>query len=134
MSLRGFVRGLIRRSDLLQATSGWQTRHWERFFRLISTYERELWVTAVTAMVVDLVLTGYGLRLGLRELNPVARGAIDIAGIAGLAILSALAVAMAYYCTLAVPERYTPLVPLGLALPSLFAVCMNTVAITIILL
>lgn len=106
----------------------------ESLLTTISAVERELWLVVVLAMLADVPLTLYGLELGLTEMNPVARAAIERTGGLGLYFLEALALGMGVCCTLLIPDRYTALVPLGLALPSVVAVIINTVLITVIVL
>jgi len=101
----------------------------ERVLTLASTYERELWLLVVVTMLADVPLTMYGLQLGLTEMNPVARTAIEVAGALGLYVLELVALSIGLGCTLLVPQRYTALVPLGLALPSVFAVVVNSLLI-----
>jgi len=101
----------------------------ERVLTLASTYERELWLLVVVTMLADVPLTMYGLHLGLTEMNPVARTAIEVAGALGLYVLELVALSIGLGCTLLVPQRYTALVPLGLALPSVFAVVVNSLLI-----
>lgn len=96
---------------------------------VLSRYERELWGLTLVAMILDVILTIQGLRLGLHELNPVARTALDQAGAFGLYGLKSVAVLLGVFCVLVIPDRYTPFVPLGLALPSVVAVFINTFVI-----
>lgn len=91
--------------------------------------ERELWFAAVAAMLVDVTLTVHGLTLGLAEVNPVARVAIDTAGVLGLYALKAAALAVGGCCRLVVRDRYGAVVPVGLGLPSLAAVVVNAAVI-----
>lgn len=97
---------------------------------MLSRYERELWFLTVAAMLVDVTLTVHGLHLGLRELNPVARAALEQMGAVGLYGLKAIALLLGAVCAAVVPERYTPFVPLGLAVPSLVAVVINAAVIS----
>jgi hypothetical protein len=101
--------------------------------QLLSRYEQELWVLTLLAMVLDVTLTVQGLRLGLQELNPVARTALDQAGAFGLYGLKSVAVLLGICCVLMIPDRYTPFVPLGLALPSVVAVFINSIVIVSVL-
>ena len=80
-------------------------------------------------MLVDVTLTVHGLTLGLTEANPVARTAIDTAGVLGLYTLKAGSLAVGGCCRLAVRDRYGVVVPVGLGLPSLLAVVINTAII-----
>lgn len=95
---------------------------------------RLLWSLAVTAMVLDIALTGVGLSLGLQERNPVALAIIDSFGLLGAgAILKGGALALGYVCWRLLPSAHRGIVPLGLAIPSWAAVCINTVMILSIL-
>ena len=104
-----------------------------RAIRFLGHYEKELWMLTIGAMLVDITLTVHGLQLGLREMNPVARAALDSAGVLGLYFLKAVALAIGVCCTWVLPNRFTPIVPLGLAIPSVLAVVINTVVISIVL-
>ncbi len=46
--------------------------------------ERLLWGVVVLALAADIVTTFVGLRIGLSESNPAARGAIEGHGLAGM--------------------------------------------------
>lgn len=94
--------------------------------------ERDLWYVAIAAMLVDVTLTVHGLQLGLRELNPIARAALDTAGAVGLYALKSGAIAVALCCRLVVPPRHGAIVPLALAVPSLLAVAINATLITVV--
>jgi len=103
-----------------------------RFERLLDaarSREQELWFAVVAAMLVDVTLTVHGLTLGLTEVNPIARAAIDTAGVFGLYALKALALAVGGCCRVVVQDRYGPVVPVGLGLPSLAAVAVNAAVI-----
>ena len=80
-------------------------------------------------MLVDVTLTVHGLTLGLAEVNPVARVAIDTAGVLGLYALKVVALAVGGCCRLVVRDRYGAVIPVGLGLPSLAAVVVNTAVI-----
>jgi len=97
--------------------------HWSR------SAERELWFAVVAAMLVDVTLTVYGLTLGLTELNPVANAAIDALGVLGLYALKSMALGVGLCCRAVVPDRFGPVVPLGLGLPSTLAVFINVAVI-----
>ncbi len=94
--------------------------------------ERELWFVVFAAMLVDVTLTVHGLTLGLTELNPIARAAIDAAGVLGLYAIKVGALFVGGCCRLVVDDRYGVVVPVGLAVPSLAAVLINTVVIAYI--
>jgi hypothetical protein len=96
--------------------------------------ERGLWAVVVVAMALDVLLTAYGLSIGLQEMNPIARRALDVAGAFGLVGLKLTALAVGLCCCWLVPGRYRPVVPLGLALPSLAAVGINAALIALVFL
>ncbi len=91
--------------------------------------ERTLWVLVALSLVGDLVTTFVGLQLGLTESNPVARGAMDAVGMAGLLALKAGAIAVALGCRSLLPDTYRPIVPAALAVPWTAAVGINLYAI-----
>ena len=82
-----------------------------------------------TAMLVDVTLTVHGLAIGLVEINPFARRAIAVWGVLGLYGLKASALGVGAVCRLVIPDRYGPIVPFGLALPSFLAVVANAITI-----
>lgn len=106
----------------------------EGILQLLSQYEKELWFLTLGAMLMDVTLTVHGLQLGLRELNPVARVALDSVGVLGLYGLKGTALLLGIICVSVIPGKYTPLVPLGLAIPSVAAVLINTVVISVAIL
>lgn len=97
-----------------------------------ATVERELWLVVVGAMLIDVTLTVHGRQIGLVERNPVARLSIDAFGVLGLYGLKIVALGLGGACRLAVPDRYGPVVPIGLAIPSLLAIGVNAIAIAIV--
>ncbi|WP_128224753.1 DUF5658 family protein [Halobacteriaceae archaeon SHR40] len=118
-------------TDLLRTLVGTDTRRSARWltaqvFASIRSAERELWAVAITAMVLDVQLTIQGLQLGLTEMNPVARQTIDQIGFVGLYILKGCVVALAVVLRPLVPDQYGGVVPLALAIPSVFAVGINS--------
>ncbi|WP_254769502.1 DUF5658 family protein [Salinilacihabitans rarus] len=92
--------------------------------------ERGLWLLVAVALAGDVVTTFLGLRLGLAESNPIARGAIDGWGMAGMFALKGLAVAVAVACRPILDREYRPIVPAALALPWLFAALVNVYSIS----
>lgn len=100
-----------------------------RLCALLAPFERDLWFLVAAAMLVDVTLTVHGLVLGLPEQNPVARFAIDTAGVLGLYALKLVALLLGGSCRSLIPDRYSAAVPLGLAVPSVLAVGINTVVI-----
>lgn len=84
-------------------------------------------------MLADVTLTVYGRQLGLVESNPVARGVLSDVGVIGLVGLKGVALGIGGCCRLLVTDRYGAVVPIGLAVPSLAAVGVNTAVITYVL-
>ncbi|KDE58343.1 hypothetical protein EL22_05490 [Halostagnicola sp. A56] len=84
-----------------------------------------LWVAVGAALIGDVVTTFVGLHLGLTESNPIAHGAIDGYGPAGMVGLKLVAVAVGIGCRSLLPAEYRPIVPAGLALPWLVAIGIN---------
>lgn len=93
--------------------------------------ERLFWVLVGVSLVGDVVTTFVGLHIGLAESNPVARGAIDSHGLAGMLVLKAVAIGVGLACRPLLPRAYRPIVPAGLALPWLVAACVNAYVISL---
>lgn len=94
--------------------------------------ERLLWALAATTLVLDVVLTATGRRLGLTEANPLVALLLARFGIGSLAALKVGAVGAAVCCRRLVPERYLASIPLGLGLAWGVAVVANLVAISVV--
>ncbi|WP_254543564.1 DUF5658 family protein [Halomarina pelagica] len=92
-------------------------------------HERAFWGLAATAMLLDVALTHYGLRLGLVEMNPIASQVIAQYGLPGMVGMKSFGFGVALFGRQVVHRRYAALVPLALALPWLVAVCINVVMI-----
>lgn len=125
----------MRRSDPPGPTAGAPESSDTRGGRLLESaaaLERELWLLVVCAMLADVALTVHGRQVGLVERNPIARHALGALGVPGLYGLKAVALGLGGLCRLAVDDRYGPVVPLGLALPSLAAVCLNAALVAIV--
>ncbi|WP_436909364.1 DUF5658 family protein [Halosimplex marinum] len=90
----------------------------------VSDLELLLWALVGWALVLDIVLTAYGLSIGLVERNPLMRQAIDTFGLAALGLAKAGAVGVALVFRLLWPE-YAIVAPLGLAVPWVLAVLFN---------
>ena len=95
----------------------------------VAGVERDLWIVVAAAMLIDVTLTVYGRQLGLVEVNPVARHALGGFGVLGLYGLKGVALGLGGCCRLKLDDRYGALVPLGLAVPTLVAVCINCLLI-----
>lgn len=95
----------------------------------VSDLELLLWALVCWALVLDIVLTAYGLSVGLVERNPLMRQALETFGLAALGIAKAAAVAVALLFRAVWPE-YALVAPAGLAVPWLFAVAFNAALLT----
>ncbi len=82
-------------------------------------------------MAGDVVSTVVGRHVGLVELNPIARDLLHTHGALGLIALKSLALGLGVCLWALLPRRYTPLVPLGLALPTVPAVVSNVAVISV---
>jgi hypothetical protein len=129
MSLRNLLPGSV---DANPRSGDDPSRFHSRFFEAILGAEKELWFVAVALMLVDVTLTVHGLQLGLREMNPVAKQALDAVGVLGLYGLKGTALAVGLCCRPLLPIRLYAIIPLALLLPSLLAVILNTLAIAIV--
>ena len=116
---------------LLRGANFWP-RSWVHQLLGLLAAERKLWLLALTAMVLDVQLTVQGLQLGLHEMNPVARQALDEAGLLGLYGLKSCALLVAVVLRPLVPDRYGGIVPLSLAIPSLIAVGINSTVLLVV--
>jgi hypothetical protein len=132
MSLRDAIRRLALPGPAGKSADSPDTRC-GRLLESAASVERELWLLVVGAMLVDVTLTVHGLTLGLAEQNPIARHALESFGVLGLYGLKATALGMGGCCRLLVRNRYAPVIPLGLAVPSLAAAVVNTAVIASVL-
>ena len=87
--------------------------------------ERLLWGMVVVVMLLDVATTAIGLQYGLQEGNALVSAAIETFGIAGLLLVKGLVLVLAATVAHRIPDRVSPVVPLGLALPTLIAVTTN---------
>ncbi|PSP68879.1 hypothetical protein BRC79_05265 [Halobacteriales archaeon QH_8_67_27] len=94
----------------------------------VSDLELLLWVLVCWALLLDVVLTAYGLSIGLVERNPLMRQALNVFGVAALVFAKAAAVAVALGFRVVWPE-YALLAPIGLAVPWTIAVLVNAALI-----
>jgi hypothetical protein len=93
--------------------------------RLRST-DTWLWAFVVVALVLDVVLTYYGLAAGLEEGNPLARALFSMYGVVeSMLMMKGVVIAVALVAYVSVPEKYQPVVPLGIALPWFVAGIIN---------
>ena len=94
-----------------------------------------LWTVLVVATGVDVALTAHGIANGLAEGNPIAHlvaGAAGVGPVAGVAALKLGALAVGAVCWLALPPRPATVVPFGLAVPTVAAVCNNLVLVALV--
>lgn len=132
MPLRDAIRRSVPTNAAGEAADSPDTRS-GRLLQSAAAVERDLWILVAAAMLVDVTLTVHGLQLGLVEVNPIARHALGSFGVLGLYGLKAVALGLGGFCRLCVGDRYGAIVPLGLAIPSLVAVCVNSVLIAFVL-
>ncbi len=97
----------------------------ESYCDTLASRERALWAVVVLAALADVLLTYYGLQIGLTEANPVARGAIEGYGYWTMLVLKGGALSVGVACWVALPDRFSPVVPLGLAIPWVVASAIN---------
>jgi hypothetical protein len=85
-----------------------------------------LWGLVAVSFVLDIGLTYHGLELGLKESNPVARHFFTVFGvIESMVLMKGVVVVMALVAWVSVPDRYRPVIPIGVALPWLVASVIN---------
>jgi hypothetical protein len=128
MSLRDALRRSLQSGTTPTAVTDLAARR-DGLTRSVAAVEQQLWLLAVGAMLMDVVLTIHGLHLGLAERNPIALVVLDSLGVVGLYALKLLALSVGAVTWWVVPDRFAPYVPLGLALPSLAAVVFNALLI-----
>lgn len=92
----------------------------------LAAIELQLWIVLLVTLFADVVLTHYGLQMGLTEANPLMRTAIEAAGIVALLGVKLLIVVVGVGVRLSLDERGA-VVPIGLALPWLLAATINAV-------
>lgn len=95
--------------------------------------ERALWAVLAVGFVADTLLTYYGLRLGMYELNPVMRASIGALGVlAGILAVKLIAVLTGLCVRGRVRRSARPLVPAVLAVPWLVGAAVNAVGLAAI--
>ncbi|WP_153553948.1 DUF5658 family protein [Halomicrobium sp. LC1Hm] len=101
------------------------TRAWlEHRYLELSTVELELWLVALSALTLDVILTYVGLQSGFSEGNPIMGYAFEHVGFAVLGLVKVVVLGTAGLARELRPE-YGPVIPLGLALPWLAASVVN---------
>lgn len=101
----------------------------ESRLRGLASVEAELWAVVALLMLGDVVLTAYGLALGLSESNPLAAVVLDTHGVEGLAVMKGLVLACGGIAARSLPVPTSVVVPLGLLVPTLVAVVVNLVLV-----
>lgn len=89
-------------------------------------HEGSLWALAVATATLDVLLTYWGLEVGLTEGNPLVASLVESVGIVALVGLKAGVFALAGVARWWRPA-WGPWLPLGLALPWLWATGVNAV-------
>ena len=105
------------------------TTHETGIWRSLNEYEAALWGLVILSMLADTVLTYYGIERGLAEGNPIARFGLEQFGYVALGVLKAFALAVGLVGRALLPEGYTAVVPLGLAIPWTVASIINATLI-----
>jgi hypothetical protein len=109
----------------LLETTGDRERLTERY-PLLASADAWLWGFVAVALVLDVALTYYGLAAGLQEGNPLARSLFERYGVLpSMLLLKGAVVCVALLAYVSLPERYQPVVPLGIALPWFVASLIN---------
>jgi len=98
----------------------------------VLSHERLLWSLVLATLVLDVLLTAVGRRLGLAEGNPLVADLLARFGIGALAALKVGIFVLAVGLRRVVPPRYVSFVPLALAVPWSLAVLANVVTIAVV--
>jgi hypothetical protein len=100
----------------------------------LAPHEASLWAIALAGLVLDIVLTAYGLSLGLTELNPVARGLMAAyTPLGAMVLLKSFALVVGVVGWVVVPRVARAVVPACLAVPWWIAVGINaTLIVTVV--
>jgi hypothetical protein len=87
--------------------------------------EHELWLIVLATLTIDVYLTYVGLQAGLTEGNPLMHHAFETVGFAVLGLIKAVILGFAGFTREAWPS-HGPYIPLGLSMPWLAAVLVNS--------
>ena len=95
-------------------------------YPLLRSTDAWLWSLVAVGFVLDIGLTYHGLSLGLEESNPVVRRMFSIIGVLEtMLFMKGFVVAMALFAWVTLPERYRPVIPIGVSIPWLIASAIN---------
>lgn len=97
----------------------------------VSRTEQILWMVVVLSMITDAALTTYGISMGLRELNPIARYAFDSMGVLGFLWLKGLAIGLAIFGWWITPTDHRDLIPATLATLWIGASALNAITLLV---
>lgn len=110
------------------------TRTADRIETALSAAERRawlLWASVALSLLLDSLLTGYGLRQGLTEANPVVRTLVVAYGApVALAATKGAVLAVGVAAWRVLPSGRRAVVPIGLAIPWWIAVVVNVVSLS----
>jgi hypothetical protein len=96
----------------------------------LSPWEPFAWLIALVGLLLDILLTVYGLSLGLSELNPFARHLMTLLSpVSAMVLLKSLALVVGVAGWLVLPRVVRAAVPVCLAVPWWIAVVINARAI-----
>jgi predicted anti-sigma-YlaC factor YlaD len=100
----------------------------------LAPHEPALWAVALAGLVLDIVLTAYGLSLGLTELNPVARDLMAAyTPLGAMVMLKSVALVVGLVGWVLVPRVARAVVPACLAVPWWIAVGINATLVVTVL-
>lgn len=86
----------------------------------------QLWLAVLISMTLDIGLTIHGLRHGFIEQNPIVLFGIETVGYAVLAFLKVPALVIGFLGWITLPETYRQLNLVGLAVPWMSAIIVNS--------
>lgn len=109
-----------------QSREGGNGSRIDRLLAELDAVEFQLWIVVVAALVLDVYLTYRGLQRGYVEGNPVMAIGMEHLGFAALGLAKAGALGVGRLCRAVRPE-YGPVIALGLAIPWVGAVVVNSI-------
>ena len=101
-------------------------KHYSAWSVQLTTTDVALWGFVAVGFVFDIVLTYYGVGMGLQESNPIARTLFELIGVVeSLVLLKTLGLLRALSTWASVPDRFRAVVPLGIGIPWVVASVIN---------